>query len=196
MVVSMEKIPNYFPYGIIPFVGADLLVIALLLLRILNIFSLDLSGNLAFIIAATVAVLFVLSPAVLFASLIVWKHENSHKHSYNEQGVYRDGQLIVSWPEVESVLFRQKSDSYFKLGPGVWAKPAYNSDGTPRGKIKQRMNGSITFYPRRGFGINQVEVTIPITKKTASMNRLYEKMKKFAASAGLDSIFEIRLNLP
>lgn len=190
----MQKMPGNFPYGVFPIAGADVTLVVLFTLEYLHLFQIELSRTLAFIVAVMLTMLVLFSPIYLWASLYVWKHKNSHKYGYDEIGLYQDGQQIVSWQEVESVVFQQKFDSWYKLGHGVWARPAFNPDGTPKGKIKQRLSGNITFYPKRGFGINQVEMTIPISEKSASMRHLHKKMKAFVKSAGWDSVFDIRMN--
>lgn len=189
----MEKIPSDFPYGIIPVAGADVTLVILFILEYLHMFQIEVSRNLAYVIAVLLTILVFFSPVYLWASIYVWKHRNVHKYGYDEQGFYQDGQQIVAWGQTESVVFQQKFDSWYKIGPGMWARPAYNQDGTPRGKIKKRLSGSLTFNPKRGFGIDQVEVTIPITEKTAPMGRIHRKMKAFVESAGWDSVFYLRM---
>lgn len=189
----MQKVSSNFPYGIVPVAGADVTIIILFILEYLHVFQIVLSRNLAYIIAVLLTVLFLFSPIYLLASFLVWRHKNIHKYGYDEQGLYQDGQQIVSWQQIESVVFQQTEDSWYKLGPGIWARPAFNEDGTPKGKIKQRLSGNIHFYPKKGFGIDQVEVSIPITEKSAPMTRLHRKMKAFVESAGWDTVFEIRM---
>lgn len=190
----MEKILGNFPYGIVPVAGADSTLVILFILEYLHLFQIELSRELAYIVAALLTVFVLFSPMYLWASIYVWRHKSNHKYGYDEQGLYQDGQMIVSWQKIESVVFQQTYDSWYKMGPGIWARPAFNPDGTPRGKIKQRRSGSITFYPKRGFGFDQVEVTIPITEKAAPMRRLHRKMKAFVASAGWDSVFDLRMS--
>lgn len=190
----MQKIPGNFPYGIIPAAGADFALTILFILEYLHLFQIELPQDTAYIVAVLLTVLVLFSPVYLLASIYVWRHKSTHKFGYDDQGLYQDGQMIVSWQEVKSVVFQQKYEPWFKIGYGVWAKPAFNPDGTPRGKIKQRLSGSITFYPKTGFGIDQVEVAIPITGKSAPMRRIHKKMKAFVASAGWDSVFDIRMN--
>lgn len=188
----MQKISSNFPYGIIPVSGGDIALVLLFILEYLHLFQIELSRNLSYAVAVLLTIFVFFSPIYLWASIYAWKHKNSHKYGYDEHGLYQDGQQIVSWQEVESVEFKQTFDSWYKIGHGIWARPAYNPDGTPRGKIKQRPSGSITFHPKKGFGIDQVELTIPITEKTAPMKRIHRRMKAFVASAGWDSVFEIR----
>lgn len=190
----MQKISSNFPYGVIPVAGLDITLIILFSLEYLHLFQIMLSREIAYIIAVFLTVFVLFSPIYLWASIYVWKHKNTHRYGYDENGLYQDGQQIVSWQEVDSVVFQQTYDSWFKMGHGIWARPAYNPDGTPRGKIKQRPSGSIKFLPKKGFGINQVELTIPISEKASTIKQIQEKMKAFVTSAGWDSIFEIRMN--
>lgn len=189
----MQKLPGNFPYGIIPVAGGDITLAILFVMEYLHLFQIVLVRNLAFIVAALLTLFVLFSPMYFWASLYIWRHKNSHNYSYDEHGLYQDGQQIVSWKETQSVMFQQKFDSWYKLGSWVWAWPAYNQDGTSKGKIRRRLSGSITFCPKRGFGISQVEVTIPITVKAAPVSRLYRKMKTFVESSGSDAVLNIRM---
>ena len=189
----MQKVSGNFPYGIIPVSGVDITLVLLFILEYLHAFQIELSRNIALVIAVLLTFFVFLSPVYLWAAIYAWKHKNTHKYGYDELGLYQDGQMIVSWKEVESVEFQRTYDSWYKAGHGIWARPAYYAYGTPKGKIKQLPSGSITFHPKRGFGIDQVELAIPITEKVASMKRIHRKMKAFVVSAGWDSVFEIRM---
>lgn len=190
----MQKVSSNFPYGVIPVAGLDVTLVVLFVLEYLHLFQIVLSLDLAYAIAIFLTIFVFFSPVYLWASLYAWKHKYPHKYAYDENGLYEDGQQVVSWQEVESVEFQRTFDSWYKIGKGMWARPAYNPDGTPKGKIKQRPSGSITFHPKTGFGINQVELTIPITEKIAPMKKIHGKMKAFVASAGWDSVFHIKTN--
>lgn len=189
----MHKISSDFPYSIFPVAGADVFIVLLYALKYFHILQINLSGKLLYAVAIPITLVALFSPAHILASLNTWKRKSSHRYGYDEQDIYQDRHLVISWKEVESVVFQQKSDSWVRLRLGVWTEAAYASGDASRGKAMQRLHGSITFYPKRGFGFSQVEVTIPITEKAAPMKRLYRKMKTLVASAGWDSVFDIIL---
>ncbi len=193
MYIAMQRIPTYFPFGIIPVAGAYMALLILFVMEHLNVYQIVLPRNLSFILAMLLTLFVFFSPVYLLAAIYVWKHKNAHKYAYDEHGVYQDGQMIVSWEEIESVEFLRKYDSWYSLGRGVWAKSKNTPVETPRGRARQRPSGSITFRPKTGFGVNQGEVNIPITGKVAKIEKLHRQMESFVSSSGWDAVFQIHV---